>query len=94
MLRIERDFHGGITTLRLSGRVQSHLLACIRSLMDGGGARTILDLGEVTLVDFGVVRFLITCENDGVELAHCPRYVREWIIRERTEARRALTSTA
>jgi len=45
----------------------------------------ILDLSQVTLVDVGAVRFLITCEDQGVELMQCPPYVREWILRERTE---------
>ena len=47
--------------------------------------RKILDLNEVTLVDLGVVRFLICCEDEGVELVQCPPYVREWILRERAE---------
>jgi len=47
--------------------------------------RKILDLSEVTLVDLAVVRFLISCEDEGVELVKCPPYVREWILRERAE---------
>ena len=47
--------------------------------------RLIQDLGEVTLVDLEVIRFLISCEDSGVELVQCPPYVREWILRERTE---------
>jgi len=47
--------------------------------------RKILDLSEVTLVDIEMVRFLIQCENEGVELVQCPPYVREWILRERAE---------
>ena len=45
----------------------------------------VLDLSEVTLVDLGVVRFLIGCDDEGVELVQCPPYVREWILRERAE---------
>jgi hypothetical protein len=47
-----------------------------------GGAGTVLDLGEVTLVDVDVVRFLKACEADGVEVVHCSRYIREWMLRE------------
>jgi hypothetical protein len=39
----------------------------------------------VTLVDLGVVPFLIRCENEGVELVQCPPYIREWMSRERAE---------
>ena len=35
-------------------------------------ARKILDLSEVTLVDLAVIRFLISCEDEGIELVECP----------------------
>jgi hypothetical protein len=85
MLRIERDGGGCVTKLRLSGRIQSDQIASIQSEMDDECASKILDLSEVTLVDLGVVRFLISCEHEGVELVHSPPYVREWMLRERAE---------
>ncbi len=42
----------------------------------------VLDLSEVSLVDVDVVRFLLHCEMHGIRLAHCPAYVREWMVRE------------
>ena len=86
MLRIEQDSKGCAPTLRLSGRIQSDRIACIRSAMTKGCAPKILDLTEVTLVDVAVVRFLMSCEDDGIELLQCPPYVREWILRERAES--------
>ena len=47
--------------------------------------RKIIDLSEVTLVDLEVVRFLISCEDEGIELVQCPPYVREWMVLERAE---------
>ena len=85
MLRIEKDRDGSVTRLRLIGRIESDLVASIRSAVSDGGAHKILDLREVTLVDVGVVRFLITCEAEGIELVQCPPYVREWMLRERAE---------
>ena len=85
MLRIEKESDGCVTTLRLSGRIQSDSIDAIRSGMDDGCERTILDLFEVTLVDIAAVRFLMNCENEGVDLVQCPAYVREWIVRERAE---------
>lgn len=85
MLRIEKNSDGCVTRLKLSGRVSSDHIASIRSAMNDGCARKILDLGEITLVDIPVVRFLISCENEGIELAQCPPYVREWMLRERVE---------
>lgn len=83
MLRIEKDSHRCVTRLRLSGRIQSEHIASVQSAMIGRCERKILDLSEVTLVDLVVVRFLIRCEDEGVELVQCPPYVREWILRER-----------
>lgn len=85
MLRIEEQSDRCVTRLRLSGRIQSDSIACVRSAMNGGCVDTILDLSDVTLVDVAAVRFLIGCEEEGVELAECPPWVREWILRERAE---------
>lgn len=62
--------------------------------MNDGCARKIMDLGEVTLVDVGVVRFLISCEDEGVELLQCPPYVHEWMLRERAEEAQPGSSNA
>jgi flagellar biogenesis protein FliO len=43
----------------------------------------VLDLKEVTLVDVGVVRFLIACEAQAIELLNRAPYIREWMSRER-----------
>ena len=86
MLRIEKESDGCVTRLLLSGRIQSDRIPCIRSAMKDGCAHKILDLSEVTLVDVAAVRFLGRCQSEGVELAGCPPYVREWIHRERAEA--------
>jgi len=85
LLRIEKDSDGCVTRLRLSGRIQSDDIACVQSAMSDGCERQILDLSEVTLVDVAVVRFLISCEDKGIELVQCPLYVCEWMFRERSE---------
>ena len=94
MLRIEKDSGGCVTKLRLSGRIQSEQIASIRLQMDGACTTRILDMREVTLVDLNAIRFLIRCEDDGVELTQCPSYVREWMLRERTECTRPVGSNA
>lgn len=88
MLRIEKDSNGCGARLLLSGRIQSDRIACIQSAMNDGCTSKILDLSEVTLVDVEAVRFLIRCEDEGIELVQCPPYVREWIVRERAEGAR------
>jgi hypothetical protein len=59
MLRIVKEPDAWVTRLLLSGRIRSDEIACIQSAMDGGCARKIMDLREVTLVDVPAVRFLI-----------------------------------
>jgi hypothetical protein len=85
MLRIQKNSDGCVTKLVLSGRLQADCIDCVRSAMSDGCQSKILDLNEVTLVDLAAVRFLISCEDDGIELAQCPPYVHEWILRERAE---------
>jgi hypothetical protein len=85
MLRIDKDSDGCVTRLRPSGRIQSDCIAGIRAAMNEECIHKILDLTEVTLVDIAVVRFLMSCESEGVDLVQCPPYVREWMIRERVE---------
>jgi hypothetical protein len=38
---------------------------------------------DVTLVDVEVVEFFLRCEQQGIRIAHCPAYVREWMAREK-----------
>jgi predicted metal-binding protein len=43
----------------------------------------VLDLNDVSVVDRDVLRFLISCEADGVQLENCTPYIREWMEREK-----------
>ncbi len=88
MLRIEKNSDGQTTTIRLIGRMQSKHLAELRKQLEH--PHFVLDLDEVTLVDVEVVRFLNVCEQQGVELLRCPRYVREWMRREYFEEQTAV----
>ena len=81
-LRIERVSAQGRTVVRLIGRVQSEYLAELKAQIEGPEPHLTLDLEEVTLVDIGVVRFLLACEESGIELLHCSPYIRQGILRE------------
>ena len=84
MLRIIRSSDNGITTLTLSGRIDSDGLRELRRFVEEEITRGIvLDLAEVSLVDAEAVRFLMRCETQGVRVARCPAYVREWMVREK-----------
>jgi len=69
--------------LRVSGRIAAEHLSELRACLSRYGPNVVLDLDEVQLVDVAVVRFLVRCEADGMELRNCSRYIREWMDRER-----------
>ena len=82
-LRIETASDSRTVTLRLFGRIESMHLDELQAQVRGHRPELVLDLDEVTLVDLSVVRFLIACEANGIELRHCAPYIREWMNRER-----------
>jgi hypothetical protein len=83
-LKIESAFDGKTATLRLSGRIEEDHIAAIQAEIRRYHPRLAFDLGEATLVDRQVICFLASQEMEGVELVECPRYIREWIARERS----------
>ena len=84
MLKITCSTHSGTTTVALSGRIDAGQLPDLRrSVETERTSDMVLDLNEVSLVDVEVVRFLLQCEMQGIRLAHCPAYVREWMVREK-----------
>lgn len=81
-LKIEKKFDDQRTVICLSGRLQSECLDELRMQLMTDRRAIALDLEGVTLVDVEVVQFLNACKSMGIELLHCSRYVREWMLRE------------
>jgi len=85
MLRIERSVRGGLVVFAVSGRIGVENITELERIVDSeAGQRKVLNLKNVSLVDRHAVRFLARCEAEGTALEHCPIYLREWIVRERT----------
>jgi len=82
-LKIERISGKRRTRIRLSGAFRSEHLDQLKAEIERGGPRVDLDFEEVDLVDVEGVRFLNTCEADGISVLHCSPYIREWMSRER-----------
>jgi hypothetical protein len=82
-LKLERVSGVRGTRIRMSGALRSDHLDQVRSEIERGGAIA-LDLEEVDLMDIEAVRFLNTCEADGISVLHCSPYIREWMSRERS----------
>ena len=83
-LKIERDSDGPRTTIRLIGRMQRECIEELKAQIKAGGASVTLDLNEVSLVDLDVIRFLATCQTEGISLVHCCRYIKNWVAKERS----------
>ena len=84
MLRIQREANGEVV-FKISGRLNGENLAELRTLIESEGAdqRIVLDLRGLTLVDADAVTFLGECDSSRITLQSCPRYVREWISRQK-----------
>jgi len=55
----------------------------LKTQIKAGGTSVTLDLSEVGLVDLDVIRFLATCQIEGIPVVHCSRYINNWIAKER-----------
>jgi len=82
-LKIEIASDGETATLRLCGQIDQDHLHAIETELRRYRPRLVFDLAEATLVDRAVVQFLAARAGEGVELVNCPRYIREWITKER-----------
>jgi len=56
--------------------------------VETSGQQLILDLRDVTLVHQAAVKFLRSCEADGIKLESCPLHVRRWIDQVKDPRRR------
>ena len=85
MLRIERSVRGDLVVFVVSGRIGVENISELQRIVDAeAGQRKALNLKDVSLVDRHAVGFLARCEAAGTALEHCPIYLREWVVRERT----------
>jgi anti-anti-sigma regulatory factor len=85
VLKITRTANGKVV-IKLSGRMDAESVVGLETLVSeeaNGRRRIVLDLKDLTLVDQDAVSFLKRCEADNITLKNCPRYIREWITRER-----------
>jgi predicted metal-binding protein len=63
--------------------MEAEHVAELKELFDRDHGNIILDLRDLRLMDRDAVRFLRTCEADGMRLENCPAYVREWMDTEK-----------
>ena len=80
--RVDRVWIEQGVVLRISGRIAREDLDVLRTALEEGRV-VALDLTEVELADRDAVTLLAGIERNGIELRHCPAYIREWVTRER-----------
>lgn len=80
--RIDRVLLEQGVVLRISGRIAGEDPAVLRTALEEGRV-VALDLTEVELADRDAVTLLARTEGNGIELRHCPAYIREWVTKER-----------
>jgi hypothetical protein len=80
--RIDRLAIGQAVVLHISGRITMDDLPVIGTALDADRV-VAFDLTEVELVDRDAVSFLARAEENGIDLRHCPSYIREWVTAER-----------
>ena len=84
MLKIQRSANDTVV-FTLSGRIEAEGVIELQRLFDLESAQqqVALDLKDVTLADRDAVKFLLRCEEHGIQLEYSPPYIREWIEREK-----------
>jgi anti-anti-sigma regulatory factor len=82
-LRIETSSRQGFTVFTLSGRLETAKIPELKELFDANYRNIILDLRDVRLADRDAVKFLRSCERNGMKLENVPAYVREWMEKEK-----------
>ena len=87
-LTIEKTLVEHGTTIELIGRIRAEYLRELKAQVSSSVPKVVLDLGEVSLVDADAVRFLGSCESEGIQLLNCSPYIREWNVRERETAKK------
>ena len=85
MIRIETSERRDLVTLALSGRIQAEDLPELKRVVESYSKPVVLDLTGVKLIDRDAVRFLAKLETGNATITNCPRYIREWILRERAQ---------
>jgi hypothetical protein len=82
-LKIKRIYEKHGTRMHLSGALRCSNLVDLRTDIEQLGRPAILDLDELNVVDINGVRFLNECQAQGIQVANCPPYIREWMLQEK-----------
>lgn len=82
--RIDRVGGGNdLIALPVSGKLTGEHVDTLRNVPRQESGAVAIDLKNLSLVDRDAVQLPALAEYKGAELRNCPKYVREWVNRER-----------
>ena len=86
MLRITRTANEEVV-FKLSGQLSAENISELETLFsaEASGRHIALELKDVTLVDQDIVSFLKRSEANGIKLANCPAYIRQWVKQQKAK---------
>ena len=82
-LRIDRHAFGKQVVLQLVGNLRSEHLDELEEQIKAAGPDMVLDVGAVALISVEGVRFLNSCEDDGIAIKNASPYIAQWMALER-----------
>ena len=85
-LKIDKIVGEHTTTLRLVGRLRREHLSIVTKQIQSCAGEVTIDLGDLILISVEGVRFLNTCEDQGVVILNASPYVTAWMKREKMPA--------
>jgi hypothetical protein len=59
----------------------------VRTEIARAGQLATLDLDEVDIIDIDGVRLLNECQAQGIQVANCSPYIRQWMLQEKRTRR-------
>jgi anti-anti-sigma regulatory factor len=84
VLRIDRQALGRRVILQLVGTLRIEHLDEVRAQIKAAGRDIVVDVGAVTLISVEGIRFLNSCENQGIAITNASPYIIEWMTLERS----------
>jgi hypothetical protein len=80
MLKVQRTANDDVV-FAVSGRLEADSLSELSTLLalESSTRAVTLELKDLVLVDRDAVGFLRACAEKGIELRHCPQYIRIWM---------------
>jgi hypothetical protein len=86
-LKIIRTCEKHGTRICLSGALRGSHIVDVRTEIARAGQLATLDLDEVDIIDIDGVRLLNECQAQGIEVANCSPYIRQWMLQEKRTRR-------